>query len=52
MKSNVESLIEKSVACAVSAIEIYNKPDFKYRVYTNDKFLGINIESKINKRSK
>lgn len=34
MKSNVESLIEKSVACAVSAIEIYNKPDFKYREET------------------
>lgn len=24
-------LLEKSVNCAVSAIEIYNKPDFKYR---------------------
>lgn len=34
MKSNVESLIEKSVSCAVSAIEIYNKPDFKYREET------------------
>lgn len=34
MKSNVESLIEKSIACAVSAIEIYNKPDFKYREET------------------
>lgn len=34
MKSNVDSLIEKSVACAVSAIEIYNKPDFKYREET------------------
>lgn len=34
MKSNVESLIEKSVACAVSAIEVYNKPDFKYREET------------------
>ena len=34
MKSNVESLIEKSIACAISAIEIYNKPDFKYREET------------------
>ena len=34
MKSTVESLIEKSIACAVSAIEIYNKPDFKYREET------------------
>ena len=34
MKSKVESIIEKSIACAVSAIEIYNKPDFKYREET------------------
>ena len=34
MKSNVESLIEKSVACAVSAIAVHNKPDFKYREET------------------
>ena len=34
MKSTVNSLLEKSVACAVSAIEIYNKPDFKYREET------------------
>lgn len=34
MKSKVESLIEKSIACAVSSIEIYNKPDFKYREET------------------
>lgn len=34
MKSNVNSLVEKSIACAVSAIEIYNKPDFKYREET------------------
>ena len=34
MKSIVESLTEKSIACAVSAIEIYNKPDFKYREET------------------
>lgn len=34
MKSNVNSLLEKSIACAISAIEIYNKPDFKYREET------------------
>lgn len=34
MKSIVNSLLEKSIACAVSAIEIYNKPDFKYREET------------------
>lgn len=34
MKSNIDLLIEKSIACAVSAIEIYNKPDFKYREET------------------
>lgn len=34
MKSNVDSILEKSIACAVSAIEIYNKPDFKYREET------------------
>lgn len=34
MKSIVESLTEKSIACTVSAIEIYNKPDFKYREET------------------
>lgn len=26
-----ESLIDKSISCMLSAIEIYNKPDFKYR---------------------
>lgn len=34
MKSNVDAILEKSIACAVSAIEIYNKPDFKYREET------------------
>jgi len=34
MRSNVDALIEKSIACAVSAIEVYNKPDFKYREET------------------
>jgi len=24
-------LLEKSISAAISAIEIYNKPDFKYR---------------------
>lgn len=30
-KSKHELLLEKSINCALSAIEIYNKPDFKYR---------------------
>jgi hypothetical protein len=30
-KSKNELLLEKSIQCALSAIEIYNKPDFKYR---------------------
>jgi len=34
MKSRVSELVEKSVAAMVSAIEIYNKPDFKYREET------------------
>ena len=34
MKSTVDAILEKSIACAVSAIEIYNKPDFKYREET------------------
>lgn len=34
MKSRVKELVEKSVAAMVSAIEIYNKPDFKYREET------------------
>lgn len=34
MKSKIDSIIEKSIASAVSAIEIYNKPDFKYREET------------------
>lgn len=29
--SKYKCLIEKSIAAAISAIEIYNKPDFKYR---------------------
>jgi uncharacterized protein DUF3644 len=34
VKGKVKSIIEKSVAACVSAIEIYNKPDFKYREET------------------
>jgi len=34
MKSRAQELVEKSVAAMVSAIEIYNKPDFKYRAET------------------
>ena len=29
-----ESLIDKSIGSMLSAIEIYNKPDFKYREQT------------------
>ena len=34
MKKNptYESLIDKSIGSMLSAIEIYNKPDFKYRL--------------------
>jgi hypothetical protein len=34
MKARSQELIEKSLAAMVSAIEIYNKPDFKYREET------------------
>jgi hypothetical protein len=34
MKSRSQELVEKSVAAMVSAIEVYNKPDFKYREET------------------
>ena len=36
MKRNqlYESLIDKSISSMLSAIEIYNKPDFKYREET------------------
>ena len=30
-KARYQHLLEKSVHAALSAIEIYNKPDFKYR---------------------
>ena len=31
MKSKSQELLDKSIAAMVSAIEIYNKPDFMYR---------------------
>lgn len=34
MKSRSQELVDKSVAAMISAIEIYNKPDFKYREET------------------
>ncbi len=34
MKSRVQELVDKSVSAMMSAIEIYNKPDFKYREET------------------
>ena len=34
LRGRVKSLLEKSVAACISAIEIYNKPDFKYREET------------------
>ena len=34
LKKNAKQILEKSVAASVSAIEIYNKPDFKYREET------------------
>jgi hypothetical protein len=34
MKSRNKAMLDKSVAAMISAIEIYNKPDFKYREET------------------
>lgn len=34
MKSRSKELIDKAIAATVSAIEIYNKPDFQYRAET------------------
>ena len=34
MKARSQELVEKSIAAMVSAIEVYNKPDFKYREET------------------
>ena len=34
MKSRVKELVDRSIAATVSAIEIYNKPDFRYRAET------------------
>ena len=53
MKKNpiYESLIDKSIGSMLSAIEIYNKPDFKYREETFAilaiNFLGTFIKSTI-----
>lgn len=34
MKARSQELVEKSIAAMISAIEVYNKPDFKYREET------------------
>lgn len=34
MKSRSKELIDKAIAATVSAIEVYNKPDFRYRAET------------------
>lgn len=34
MKSRSKELVDRAIAATVSAIEIYNKPDFQYRVET------------------
>lgn len=34
MKARSQELLDKSIAAMISAIEIYNKPDFKYREET------------------
>ena len=34
MKSRVNILVDKSIAATLSAVEIYNKPDFQYRAET------------------
>ena len=34
MKSRASKLVERAIAATVAAIEIYNKPDFKYRAET------------------
>ena len=34
MKARSQELVDKSIAAMISAIEIYNKPDFKYREET------------------
>lgn len=34
MKSRYQRLVEKSISAMLSAIEIYSKPDFKYREET------------------
>lgn len=34
MKSRARSILDKSLAAMISAIEVYNKPDFSYREET------------------
>src|SRR5689334_11062026 len=34
MKARSQELVDKSLAAMISAIEVYNKPDFKYREET------------------
>ncbi len=34
MKSRSKELVDRAIAATVSAIEIYNKPDFRYRAET------------------
>lgn len=34
MKARAQELLDKSIAAMISAIEVYNKPDFKYREET------------------
>jgi hypothetical protein len=42
MKTRNKAMLDKSLAAMISAIEIYNKPDFKYREET---FLVLCINS-------
>ena len=42
MRSRYMQLVDKSIECMVSAIEIYNKPDFKYR---EDSFCILSINA-------
>jgi len=34
MKARYKELLDKSIAAMLAAIEVYNKPDFKYREET------------------
>jgi hypothetical protein len=35
MKAVYKQLVDKSVAAALAAIEVYNKPDFRYEWHEN-----------------